>query len=206
MSLHRFDRRTLTASPWKNGGGVTREIVCQPPGAGMDAFDWRVSIAQIASDGPFSRFEGVDRVITLLEGAGVRLQGSDGGLDHRVDHRLDQPLAPFAFAGEAPVAGTLLDGPCDDFNVMTRRSTCRATVTVCHGATAVSAPAGLLMAVSGHWQAGEQMLAPGQGLWWAHEDLTWALCRKHGSHLGSELDNDLEGHALLAVCIHLVNP
>jgi environmental stress-induced protein Ves len=206
MSLHRFDRRTLTASPWKNGGGVTREIVCQPPGAGMDAFDWRVSIAHIDSDGPFSRFEGVDRVITLLEGAGVRLQSSDGRLDHRVDHRLDQPLIPFAFAGEAPVVGTLLDGPCDDFNVMTRRTTCRATVAVCHGTTTVSAPAGLLLAVSGHWQAGDQMLAPGQGLWWAHEDLTWALCRKQESDLGSDLDNGREEPALLAVSIHPVNP
>ncbi len=66
MPWHRFDRATLPATPWKNGGGVTREIVCQPPGAGLAAFDWRVSIATIASDGPFSLFAGIDRVITLL--------------------------------------------------------------------------------------------------------------------------------------------
>jgi environmental stress-induced protein Ves len=83
--------------PWKNGGGVTREIVCQPPGAGMDSFDWRVSIAHIASDGPFSAFPGIDRVITLLKGGGVHLSSADG----QVNHRLGTPLAPFAFAGEA---------------------------------------------------------------------------------------------------------
>jgi environmental stress-induced protein Ves len=202
MSHHRFDRRTLTATPWKNGGGVTREIVCQPAGADMHMFDWRVSIAHIDGDGPFSRFEGVDRVITLLEGAGVRLQSSDGRLDHRVDHPLYQPLTPFVFAGEAPVMGTLLDGPCVDFNVMTRRNTCRATVAVCHGATAVSAPAGLLMAVFGHWQAGDQTLAPGQGLWWNHGDLSWDLwCRQ-----GSDLGHDLGSKALVAVSILPVKP
>jgi len=54
MSLNRFDVHDLPAMTWKNGGGVTREIICQPLGAGMDDFDWRVSIAHIASDGPFS--------------------------------------------------------------------------------------------------------------------------------------------------------
>ncbi|WP_446719605.1 HutD/Ves family protein [Hydrogenophaga sp. OTU3427] len=190
MTVHRFDRATLAATPWKNGGGVTREIVCQPPGAGMDAFDWRVSIAHIGSDGPFSTFAGVDRVITLLEGAGVRLLGTDGAFDHR----LDTPLRPFAFDGEAPVLGTLLDGDCHDFNVMTRRAACRATVAVCRGATTLAAPAGLLMAVSGHWRAGDQMLAPGEGLWWNHGAQSWALsCEQTAA-------------ALLAVSIQAVNP
>ena len=58
--------------PWKNGGGSTDEIATYPRGAGLDAFDWRVSIAHVASDGPFSRFPGVERTITLLEGAGMR--------------------------------------------------------------------------------------------------------------------------------------
>ena len=63
--LHRFALADLSASPWKNGGGSTREIVCRPPGAGMDGFDWRVSVATIARSGPFSVFTGVDRVIVL---------------------------------------------------------------------------------------------------------------------------------------------
>lgn len=172
MFMHRFDRATLPAMPWKNGGGVTREIVCQPPGADMSGFDWRVSIAHIASDGPFSVFAGVDRVITLLEGAGVRLQSTDGAFDHR----LDQPLAPFAFAGEAPVQASLLHGDCHDFNVMTRRDACRAEVQVCRANDDLpSADAGLLMAVQGAWQIAQDTLAPGQGLWWQGQALRWPV-------------------------------
>ena len=187
MPLHRFDRATLAATPWKNGGGVTREIVCTPPGAGMDSFDWRVSIAHIAADGPFSAFTGVDRVITLLEGAGVRLTSDDGAFDHA----LSTPLAPFAFAGEAPVMGTLLGGDCHDFNVMTRRATCLAQVAVLRTPTELAhAPAGLLMSVHGQWTAGEHALAPGQGLWWRDAPQAWSL---------SCADPDA---ALLAVSIH----
>lgn len=149
MPFHFFDRQQLPATPWKNGGGVTREIVCQPPGAGMASFDWRVSIAHIASDGPFSRFEQVDRVITLLEGAGVRLRSADGAFDHR----LDRPWEPFAFAGEAPVQGELIAGDCHDFNVMVRRGRCRARVVVVReAATLPVTDAGLVMALAGSWQ------------------------------------------------------
>ena len=105
-TLHRFQRADLVATPWKNGGGVTREILSWPPGSTVANFDWRVSIAHIASSGPFSAFPGVDRVITLLEGAGVDLRSSGGAINHSLDH----PLVPFAFAGEAPIDARLL-GP-----------------------------------------------------------------------------------------------
>ncbi len=175
MPWHRFERATLPATPWKNGGGVTREIVCQPPGAGVDAFDWRVSIATIASDGPFSAFPGVDRVITLLEGGGVHLTSEADA----IDHRLDTPLQPYAFAGEARIHARLLAGDCDDFNVMTRRATCRAWVTVLREATTLRAPQGLLLALHGVWQAqsedpaAETFIAQ-QGLWW-DSPVAWQL-------------------------------
>jgi environmental stress-induced protein Ves len=175
MTLHRFDVDDLPATPWKNGGGVTREIVCQPQGAGVNDFDWRVSIAHIASDGPFSAFPGVDRVITLLSGGGVHLQ-SEG---REVQHRLDTPLAPFAFAGEAPIHARLLAGDCHDFNVMTRRAVCSASLQVVRSACdGPAASQGLLMAVQGHWLlegASTQTLAPQQGLWWSDASLAWQM-------------------------------
>src|SRR5258707_14720415 len=61
--------------PWKNGGGHTHEIAAHPEGAGMAAFAWRVSIAEIAQDGPFSSFPGVDRTLVLLAGNGGRPGG-----------------------------------------------------------------------------------------------------------------------------------
>jgi environmental stress-induced protein Ves len=78
----------------------------------MQNFDWRISIAHIASDGDFSVFAGVDRVITLLEGGFVQLSSAYGS----VLHALDTPLQPF---GDAKVRGSLLDGDCHDLNVMT---------------------------------------------------------------------------------------
>jgi uncharacterized protein len=176
MQVQRFSVAQLPATPWKNGGGVTREIACVPAGAGLDDFDWRVSIAQIGASGPFSVFAGVDRVITLLQGAGVRLHSHDGA----IDHRLDQPLAPFAFPGDVAVDAELLAGECHDLNVMTRRDTCRAQVRVLRaGDVLPAADGGVLLAVRGGWQAttdGEsQSLAAQQGLWWHGVAPSWRL-------------------------------
>ncbi len=143
----------------------------------MNSFDWRVSIATIASDGPFSAFEGVDRVITLLQGAGVHLASDDG----TIDHPLDTPLQPFAFPGEALVHGRLLSGECEDFNVMTRRATCRADVRVLRQAGEISAAQGLLLATHGVWNVQAEGQAPealpmGLGLWWNHgTSVLWRL-------------------------------
>lgn len=59
--------------PWKNGGGVTVEIAIHPPSASMDAFDWRISMATVAQDGPFSSFPGIDRTLAIIEGNGMAL-------------------------------------------------------------------------------------------------------------------------------------
>jgi environmental stress-induced protein Ves len=109
------------ATPWKNGGGMTREVAVWPPGAGMDDFDWRVSLADVAADGPFSAFMGVDRVLTVVEGQGLvlDLEGQATPLD---------VLSPFAFPGEATVAARLTAGPIRDLNVMVRRGVWTAGV------------------------------------------------------------------------------
>lgn len=60
--------------PWKNGGGTTVEIASAPGDADLDTFVWRVSVAEVARDGPFSAFPGVDRVIALVRGSGMRLE------------------------------------------------------------------------------------------------------------------------------------
>lgn len=108
------------ATPWKNGGGVTREVAAFPPGADLDAFEWRISLAEIAADGPFSTFPGVDRVLTVIQGAGLMMTVDDRML------ALDAASPPLAFAGEAPVTARLTDGPISDLNVMVRRGAWRA--------------------------------------------------------------------------------
>ncbi len=109
------------AVPWKNGGGVTREVAIWPPGATVDDFDWRISIADVRSAGPFSIFENIDRTIMILDG---RLTLA---LQDRVI-ALDSNSAPFAFPGDISCAGAPMDGPVTDLNVMTRRGRCSAHV------------------------------------------------------------------------------
>ncbi|WP_345777557.1 HutD family protein [Dyella sp. LX-1] len=106
----------IAVTPWKNGMGRTRELAVHPAGAALGDFDWRVSVAEVDSAAPFSAFPGVDRQIALLEGAGFVMRFADGSA-----HRLDEPCVPFAFAGEASVDVTLIDGATRDFNLMLRR-------------------------------------------------------------------------------------
>ena len=115
----------LIATPWKNGAGVTRELACYPAGATLDDFLWRVSIADVGQSGPFSSFPGIDRVITLLDGDGMRLQFADGA-----NHDLSEKLAPYSFRGEDSVHAQLLGTPSRDFNLMLRRDAARGTVEV----------------------------------------------------------------------------
>ena len=106
----------LAAQPWKNGEGVTREIAAFPKGADFDDFGWRLSIADVASDGPFSRFEGVDRTLVLIGGKGVDLIIDDQ------THALRQVGGMARFDGASQTSSMLISGPVQDFNIMTRRS------------------------------------------------------------------------------------
>ncbi|MET9885401.1 HutD family protein [Streptomyces sp. NPDC006430] len=122
-----------TAVAWKNGGGVTREIEVWPEHAGMTDFAWRVSLAEVAADGPFSAFPGVDRTLTLAEGAGMDL--TVAGARRLVDER----YAPQDFPGDAPTDCRLLDGPVVNFNVMYRRDGPPVDTAVVRGALALTA-------------------------------------------------------------------
>lgn len=116
MILRRYGINDYVDMPWKNGGGVTRELLKLPHPHDPTRFLARLSIAQVAESGPFSVFPGIDRTIMLLEGAGMALS-VEGGLE-RV---LDRPWRPYAFPGEARTECRLLGGPVRDFNLMLAR-------------------------------------------------------------------------------------
>ncbi|MFC1416832.1 HutD/Ves family protein [Streptacidiphilus cavernicola] len=140
---------------WKNGGGVTREIASWPRDAGLDGFDWRISLAEVAAGGPFSAFPGVDRVITVVDGAGMELT-VDG-----VPRLLPERHRPFAFPGDADTDCRLLDGPVTDFNVMTRRDRVRATVRIVGAAPLPAVAAGravVLVVLQGRMRFGDILL------------------------------------------------
>lgn len=104
---------------WRNGAGWTREIHAAASADGTSAaWDWRLSIAEIERDAPFSVFSGIDRELVLLGGNGLRLRFDDGET-----RQLDPPYGRLRFAGERVVTGELVDGRTEDFNLMWRRDT-----------------------------------------------------------------------------------
>jgi len=82
----------IAPQPWRNGGGLTRELLRWPVGA----VDWRlrISLADVRSDGPFSIFPGIQRWFSVIDGE------------------------PLCFSGELPVSCALVDGPTTDLNLM----------------------------------------------------------------------------------------
>ena len=140
-------RRILRAAdhkvmPWKNGAGSTTEVAIFPPGAGMDAFEWRVSMAGVVEDGPFSAFPGIDRTLAVLEGEGLRLE-----IEGRAPQAVTVDGAPVSFPGDVPTHATLLGGPVVDLNVMTRRGRYahRLRHHVLSGSTVLAPERGLLL-------------------------------------------------------------
>lgn len=114
-----YESRVIAANEyrrerWKNGTGWTREIARFPE---TGNWDWRLSIAEIEQDGPFSVFPGIDRELVLIRGKGLRLRFEDGET-----RELQPPHDRIRFAGERALHSELLDGPTHDFNLMWRRT------------------------------------------------------------------------------------
>ena len=141
------------ASPWRNGGGVTRELVAWPIG-GAD-WTWRISVAEVATSGPFSRFEGVQRWFAVLSGNGVSLQLAG------TEHRLTAASAPLQFDGGVAVDCRLLDGPTQDLNLMVRQDRASARMQRIAGTQQFVARTAKVLAV--YAEAGGAQLRDEQG-------------------------------------------
>lgn len=101
--------------PWANGLGITAEICASP--AAPEPWVWRLSIASVLEDGPFSLLPGVERHIMVVDGAGMGLTVGRGP-----ERRLEFAAPPMSFSGDAVTTCRLLDGPVSDLNLMVRRS------------------------------------------------------------------------------------
>ena len=123
--LHLVALADCPALPWRNGGGITHDLLAWPPGD--PAWQLRVSVASIDRDGPFSRFDGMQRWFTVLSGAGVRLRLPGA------DVRLVPGDPPLGFDGADAPGCTLLAGPTRDLNLMALHSAGRARMR-CAGA------------------------------------------------------------------------
>lgn len=137
--LRARDRREM---PWKNGGGVSSEVIVSPAGATYDTFDWRISIATMQVNGPFSEFPGIDRSLVLLEGVLALSIANQAAIE------LSPSSPPITLAGDLPTSAQLISGPVTELNVMTRRGVFRSTIESRHLSAPVTVHnAGLLTAL-----------------------------------------------------------
>ncbi len=122
LDLRVLPAEDYTRTRWANGGGWTREVLRWPAGAADGDWDWRLSIAEVDRDGPFSRLEGVERVLVLLSGEGMTLEAPPGEAgDAAAPIELAPPHAIARFPGERALHARLHAGPTRDFNLMWRR-------------------------------------------------------------------------------------
>ncbi len=116
-----------TAMPWRNGAGTTHEIAIDDTAGGSVApFRWRLSMADLAGDGPFSELAGIDRILVLLAGRDVELT---------IDGADPAPLgihAAIAFPGDVPTSLTMAPGSGRDLNLMWDRTRAEGAVEVLH--------------------------------------------------------------------------
>ena len=130
--VQRFALAQSSPELWKNGRGMTRTLLTQSvasrhPAGEPPPWSWRISVAELQANGPFSVFDDVDRTLVLLSGGELIL--------HRPDGRavLDRPGAQVSFRGEESIQATITPAPAQALNVMARRGSVRSTVRVISG-------------------------------------------------------------------------
>lgn len=153
----------MSPQAWRNGGGVTRELLAWP-----DAADWRVrmSVADVQQDGPFSRFDGIERWFAVLQGEGVLLR-IDGE-----DHRLTRISEPLRFDGASAVDCSLPAGATQDFNLMAPPG--RARMRRVRGRMDFSASGQRLLALYAH-DAPATLVMDGEAMGVPPYHLAWSL-------------------------------
>ncbi|MFT3986681.1 HutD family protein [Aestuariivirga sp.] len=153
--------------PWKNGGGSTAELYRELADPELP-FLWRVSIAGVSADGPFSLFPGYDRHILVLEGGGMVLEGGPDG-----PVNLTQHFQPRRFSGDWPIRASLRGSPLKDFNLMALRSELDSDLRVAHLGQPQRLKAGLHQTLLVHI-IGARVHA--NGLWVANGESLVAVC------------------------------
>jgi environmental stress-induced protein Ves len=151
----------LPATPWHNGGGLTRPLASgHAPGAAAhaDGFDWRISLADIAADGPFSTFSGIDRHALLMGNGAVELSGPSAAV-------MARPLLPISFPSELELDARRQPGTVAPrfLNLMVRRSALRGEIRIITRACSIDAAvAWALVPLTGVWQLPGQQVDCGQ--------------------------------------------
>ncbi|NVN45065.1 HutD family protein [Asaia siamensis] len=105
-----YDLTAFPETDWKNGQGRTRELARGDTQGGT----WRVSLASIEGDGPFSSFPGFMRHLALASPGHLTLStAADDG-----PHHLDRAGVILSFDGHMAVRSACPSGPVMAFNLM----------------------------------------------------------------------------------------
>lgn len=190
-STRRIRLADIAATPWKNGGGVTREIATGARPDGGAGWGWRVSLADVAANGPFSNFPETDRVIAVIDGRGMDLLRQDGTI------LALEPFQPVRFRGEEPFDGRLRHGPVRDLNVMARRGLFAAEMEIREGPCSATVETGSYDSLLIHNLAGRCKLRGTDGS--AH-DLEPGETLVHEGQGKSELEIE-DGSRTAVICV-----
>ena len=119
MRIQRFDEHR--AMPWANGLGTSYEVASDRNVDGV--WTWRVAIAPVVLDGPFSVMPGVDRELVVIEGNGMVLNVDDESVKC-------MPGQVVRFSGDSVTIARLVDGPTVDLGLMTVRGSVTGSMLV----------------------------------------------------------------------------
>jgi environmental stress-induced protein Ves len=119
MRVQRFGEHR--AMPWANGKGTSYEIASDRDGE--DRWSWRLAIAPVVLDGPFSALPGIDRELVVIEGNGMVLEVDGTSVECL-------PGQVVRFSGDAKTFARLIDGPVFDLGLITARGSVTGLMVV----------------------------------------------------------------------------
>ncbi len=123
VSVRELRREDYPVTPWKNGLGITREVLRHPVGTTGETFDWRLSMAEVTADAPFSPFPGIERHLVVVAGGGLRLV-----IDGR-RRTMGVGSDAVVFSGGAVVTARPVDEVVTDLNLMLREGAATGSLT-----------------------------------------------------------------------------
>lgn len=153
-----FNVNEIAAVPWKNGQGITREIVCEKDE--HEKILYRISVADIQVDSAFSCYENIDRKLSILQGNGVKLFKDSGNLI------LTQNTGYFGFSGDEAIYSELILGPVRDFNVMVNPACFQSEVHFHQASGSMKSNIGLVLLKSGHCRINSVLCDEAAGYYW----------------------------------------
>lgn len=163
--MQHFNLRDLPQQPWNNGRGSTRLVASAGDGSSGTGFYWRVSVAEIAENCPFSIFPGVDRIAIVLENGPLRLCQANALDELALPRYVASQNKPIAFDGALELHAYIISKPVLCLNIMTRRGAAQAEVHVISASTAINAaPDTILLAAGDGWRLDQAALPKHSGV------------------------------------------